>query len=54
MKDVLNNLAYTNTKEFYNDMNSQFVDQGALEINDDLMNDLDDEIANIEDAIYTK
>lgn len=52
--DILNNLAYTNTKKFYNDMNSQYTDNDALEINDDLLNDLDNEIQNIEDAIYSK
>ena len=35
-------------------MNSQYTDNDALEINDDLLNDLDNEIQNIEDAIYSK
>jgi hypothetical protein len=52
--NTLNKLAYTNTKEFYKNMNSQTIDNDALEIKEDLTNDLDDEIANIEDAIYTK
>ena len=52
--NTLNNLAYTNTKEFYKNLNSQIVDVDELEINDHLTNDLDNEIQNIEDAIYTK
>ncbi len=52
--NTLNNLAYTNTKEFYKNLNSQAADLDALEINEKKTNGLDDEIQNIEDAIYTK
>jgi hypothetical protein len=53
MNDALNNLAYTDTKEFYKNLNSQNIDRDALEIND-MLDELDDEIQHIEDAIYTK
>ncbi len=42
----LNKLAYTNINKFYRDLNSQLSYIPAF--------DIDDEIQNIEDAIYTK
>ncbi len=51
MKDVLNNLAYTDTKEFYKNINSQNIDNDTLEINE-MLDELDNEIQHIEDAIY--